>query len=133
MQESRARFNQYMVNECCPLCGTEAEDRVHFFAVCSRLVDRKSTKFICELVSILSIRNSDASVRSLIKNPQCLTQIILDCSVIADARLLEIDGNMLVKIEKWSRSIRSEVRFLAYLLGNKALDSVQWKEALISQ
>ena len=100
LQENRARFNQYKVNECCPVCGTEAEERVHFLAVCSRLVESRQG-FICELVSILSIsRNSDASVRSLIKGPQCLTQIILDCSVIADARLLERDEDMLVKIEK---------------------------------
>ena len=104
LQENRARFSQYKVNECCPLCGIEAEDRVHFLTVCSRLVESRQG-FICELVSILSIRNSDASVRSLIKDPQCLTQIILDCSVIADARLLEIDEDMLVKIEKWSRNM----------------------------
>ena len=71
-KENSARFNQYKVNECCPLCGTEAE------AVCSRLVESRQG-FICELVSILSIRNSDANVRSLIKDPQFLTQIILDC------------------------------------------------------
>ena len=65
--------------------------------MCSRLVESRQG-FICELVSILSIRNSGASVRSLIKDPQCLTQIILDCSVIADVRLLEIDEDMLVKI-----------------------------------
>ena len=72
--------------------------------MCSRLVESPHG-FICETVSILSIRNSEASVRSLIKDPQCLTQIILDYSVIADARLLETDEDMLVKIEKRSRNM----------------------------
>ena len=72
--------------------------------MCSRLAESRQG-FICELVSILSIRNSDINVRSLIKDRHCLTQIILDCSVIIDAKLLEIDEDMLEKIEKWSRNI----------------------------
>ena len=104
LQEIRARFNQYKVNECCPLCGTGAEDRVHFLAVCSRIAESRQG-FICELVSILSNRNSDTGVRSLIKDSQSLTIIILDCSVIADARILHLDEDMLAKTEKWSRNM----------------------------
>ena len=99
LQENRAHFNQHKVNVCCPLCGAGAEDRVHFLAVYSRLAESRQD-YICEPVSILSAKNSENNVRSLIKDPQCLTQFILDCSVTTDARLLDIDDDMLARIEK---------------------------------
>ena len=103
-QENRARFNQHKVNLCCPVCGAGAEDRIHFLTVCSRLAESRQG-CICELVSILSAKNSENNVRSLIKDPQCLTQLILDCSVTVDSGLLDIDDDMLDRIEKWSRNI----------------------------
>ena len=73
----------------CPLCGAGAEDRVHFLAMCSRLAESRQG-FICELVSILSATNSENNVRSLLKDPRFLTQLILDCSVTVDVGLLDI-------------------------------------------
>ena len=84
--------NRHKVNVCCPLCGTGAEDCIHFLAVCLRLAESRQD-FICELVSILSVTNSEYNVRSLIKDPQYLTQFILDCSVTVD------------RIENWSRNV----------------------------
>ena len=76
--------------------------------MCSRLA-RSRQGIICELVSILSAKNSENNVRSLTKDPQCLTQLILDCSVTVDAELLDMDDDMLDRIEKWSRNICFEL------------------------
>ena len=81
---------------CCPLCGAGAEDRVHFLAVCSRLTGSRQG-FICELVSILSTKNSYNNVRSMIKDHQRLTHHGLFSPV--DAGLLDMDDDMLDRIE----------------------------------
>ena len=50
------------------------------------------------LVTIMRPRNTDNIIYTLVKEPQLLAQMILDCSVLADAKQLD----MLISIEKWS-------------------------------
>ena len=78
---------------CCPVFGAGAEHGVHFLTVCSRLAgSRQGFMWTC---LILSAKNSENNVRSLIKDPDCLTQLILDCSVTVNAGLLDMDDDML--------------------------------------
>ena len=103
LQENRARFNQYEINMCCPLCGDGIEDRVHFLAVCLKLAGSRQG-LVDALVTILKSRNTDVRIYTLVKEPQLLAQIILDCSVIADTKQLDINEDMLISIEKWSHN-----------------------------
>ena len=119
LQENRARFNQYVVNTCCPLCGTGAEDRVHFLAVCPKLAESRHG-FMNKLGSILRTKTSESNIRLVTENPQYLTQVILDISVLAKDGLIEIDNAMLLLLENWSRNVcfklhqkRSEILGLA--------------------
>ena len=118
LQENRAHFDQYRINRCCPLCGAGAEDRVHFIAVCSSLEESRRD-LICELVPILKAGNPKFKIVNLLKDSQCLTQMILGCSVTADAGLLETDDDTLGKnrngLGKYTLfCIRNEVCFLVY-------------------
>ena len=56
------------------------------------------------LVTILRSRNTDVRIYTVVKEPQLLAQIILDCSVIADTKQLDIKEDMLISIEKWSHN-----------------------------
>ena len=75
LQENRARFNQYEINMCCPLCGDGIEDRVHFLAVCSKLAGSRQG-LVDALVTILKFRNTDVRIYTLVKEPQLLAQIM---------------------------------------------------------
>ena len=48
-------------------------------------------------------------IRMVIENPQYLTQVILDSSVLANDCLIEIDDAMLLLLEKWSRNVCFEL------------------------
>ena len=56
LQENRARFNQYSVNDCYLLCGAGAKARTHFIAGCSRLEPIRVI-FKEQLTTILSRKN----------------------------------------------------------------------------
>ena len=66
----------------------------------------RTNLIILQCVQPLNIRNSETNIRSLIKDTQCNTNclIVLSCSVIVDARLLEISEDTLERIEKWFRN-----------------------------
>ena len=73
-----------------------------------------------KLGSILRTKNSESSIRVVIENPQYLTQVILDSSVLAKGGLIEMDNAMLLLLESWSRNVcfklhqkRSEILGLA--------------------
>ena len=66
LQENRARFNQYVVNTICPLCGMGAEDSVHFLEVCPKLAESRQG-FMDKLGSKLCAKNSESSIRMVIK------------------------------------------------------------------
>ena len=58
-----------------------------------------------DLPQFIKPRNTDTIIYTLVKEPQLLTQMILDCSVLADAKQLKIDDDMLISIEKWSCNV----------------------------
>ena len=75
-----------------------------------------------KLGSILRTKNSKSNIRMVTENPQYLTQVILDSSVLAKDGLIEIDNAMLLLLllENWSRNVcfklhqkRSEILGLA--------------------
>ena len=65
----------------------------------------KQSSFIDVLVTILRPRNIDTIIYTLVKEPRLLAQIILDCSVLADAKQLELELMTLISIEKWSHNV----------------------------
>ena len=66
---------------------------------------RKQTGFLVDaLVTILKSRNTDVRIDTLVKEPQLLAQIILDCSITADTKQLDINEDTLISIEKWSHN-----------------------------
>ena len=83
--------------------GDGIEDRVHFLAVCLKLAGSRQG-LVDALVTILKSRNTDVRIYTLVKEPQLLAQIILDCSITADTKQLDINEDMLISIEKWSHN-----------------------------
>ena len=47
------------------------------------------------LALIRNIKNSESNIRKVINDPQYWTHMILDCSVLADSGLIEMDEAML--------------------------------------
>ena len=58
-----------------------------------------------KLGSILRTKKSESNIRMVTENPQYLTQVILDSSVLAKGGLIEIDNTMLLLLESWSRNV----------------------------
>ena len=53
LQSNRAAFNQYTVNDTCPLCQSEPEDRTHFILRCKALSDIRS-KYLHDVTRLIS-------------------------------------------------------------------------------
>ena len=92
---------------------------MHFLAVCPKLAESRQG-FMDKLGSILRTKNSESNIRVVTENPQYLTQVILDSSVLAKGGLIEMDNAMLLLLESWSRNVcfklhqkRSEILGLA--------------------
>ena len=85
LQAKRAAFNQYAVNATCKLCQSAPETRQHFIGECEEFkAERDSYKEKLAKSQILS--------RELIlhlENPEILTQLTLDASVIIDTTRLD--------------------------------------------
>ena len=97
LQENRARCNQYTIISIRSMSAIFSVGMVLRTVYTSLQCAQSLTSlsgFICEIYSEINV-----------KTPHCVTQIILRCSVIADAKLLEIHKHMLEMIEKWSRNI----------------------------
>ena len=87
LQANRAAFNQYAVNVTCKLCQSAPETRQHFIGECAEFkAESDSYKEKLAKSQILS--------RELIlqlENPEILTQLTLDASVIIGTTKLDFE------------------------------------------
>ena len=82
LQENRAKFNQYTIDDTCTLCRANAETRVHFLVECSRFSNLRQG-FIQSMRNILMTSNTKSRIDEVLANPEKSTQLILDSSVHA--------------------------------------------------
>ena len=104
LQENRAKFNQYKIDDTCTLCRANAETRVHFLVECSRFSNLRQG-FIQSMRNILMTSNTKSRIDEVLTNPEKATQLILDSSVHARNGDLFIDTEMTDCIEKISRNM----------------------------
>ena len=104
LQENRAKFNQYKIDDTCTLCRANAETRVHFLVECSRFSNLRQG-FIQSMRNILKTSNTKSRIDEVLTNPEKATQLILDSSVHARNGDLFIDTEMTDCIEKISRNM----------------------------
>ena len=82
LQGNRAVFNQFQVNPTCRLCKAEPETRQHFISECSFLNNERAA--YSEKLLKNPVFQSAYIDRSLIKDPEFLTQLTLDASAVLD-------------------------------------------------
>ena len=104
LQEIRAKFNQYTIDDTCTLCRANAETQVHFLVECSRFSELRQG-FIQAMRNILMASNTKSRIDEVLTNPEKATQLILDSSVHARNGDLFIDTEMTDCIEKISRNM----------------------------
>ena len=61
LQENRAKFNQYTIDDTCTLCRANFETRVHFLVECSRLSSLRQG-FIQAMRNILITSNTKSRI-----------------------------------------------------------------------
>ena len=98
---------------------------MHFLAVCPKLLESRQG-FMDKLGSILCTENSESNIRMVIENPQYLTQVILDSSVLAKDGLIEIDMPFCYHLrndhEMYALSYtKSEVKSWVWPLGSRPM------------
>ena len=104
LQENRAKFNQYTIDDTCTLCRANAETRVHFLVECSRFSNLRQG-LIQSMRNILMTSNTKSRIDEVLTNQEKATQLILDSSVRARNGDLFIDTEMTDCIEKISRNM----------------------------
>lgn len=78
LQGNRAVFNQYAVDPTCKLCNNAPETRQHLIAECQVYATERN-----DLTGkLLNNPVLPASVRDSVKNPEILTQLMLDGSAV---------------------------------------------------
>ena len=82
LQGNRAVFNQFQVNPTCRLCKADPETRQHFISKCSFLNNERAA--YPEKLLKNPVFQSAYIDRSLIKDPEFLTQLTLDASAVLD-------------------------------------------------
>ena len=82
LQGNRAFFNQFQVNPTCRLCKAEPETRQHFISECSFLNNERAA--YSEKLLKNPVFQSAYIDRSLMKDPEFLTQLTLDASAVLD-------------------------------------------------
>ena len=110
LQANRAAFNQYTVNSSCKLCSVLPETRQHFIAKCVFLEQDRKT-YVEKLIASAIL--SDENILQL-QDPEFLTQLTLDCSVISDIQVF--DSEKLGLLELYTREYISGIhmkRFVA--------------------
>lgn len=102
LQSVRSKFSNKNISACCPLCGIEAEDKVHFILKCPEL-SKVREHFISELESVLSDVDVDVSER-IVCNDELFTQLILDVTNPCIPLVLQTSETVF-KIEAISRGL----------------------------
>ena len=104
LQSNRAKFNQHSVDDTCPLCREEPEDRCHFILRCQKLNTPRSyyvdhlRKLLCEICS-------HEEVNDIMVDQQLILQLILDCSHPAVANVINLTPYLIERIERISRKL----------------------------
>ena len=104
LQSNRAKFNQYSVDETCPLCGEEPEDRCHFILKCQKL-DVPRSYYLDHLRKLLYDICSHDEANAIMVNQQLILQLILDCSHPAVVSVINLTPHLIERIERISRKL----------------------------
>jgi endonuclease/exonuclease/phosphatase family metal-dependent hydrolase len=78
LQSNKAKFNQYQIDETCPLCDDGMEDRKHFIVVC-RCLQLTRDPYMSSLGEVMA-KVDMASWQNIVNNSDLLLQFVLDCS-----------------------------------------------------
>ena len=95
LQGNRAAFNQYQVDPTCRLCSVSPETRQHFISECSFLNPERSA-FIEKLQENPALQHIPSSQ---FQNPELVTQLTLDASVVLDKEKVDKDSRGLLELQ----------------------------------
>ncbi|MES9879604.1 MAG: reverse transcriptase family protein [Sedimenticola sp.] len=103
LQTNKSRFNKYEVDETCPLCRLEPEDRRHMLTRCPALV-KSRTSLLQELQHTV-ISKCGPDTWSQLTTRHRLTSLIIDCTSLVNKQLIPDDRDLLVAVEELSRKL----------------------------
>ncbi len=101
-QATRAKFRQHNVTALCPLCEAEDEDRTHFLLSCSKLEEPR-TRYLPMLLSMAE--RVFGNLFDDAQNQDLISQLIVDCTVLADDHVMSHFSLELDDIEVMSRRL----------------------------
>jgi len=102
LQSNRAKFNQFDIDDTCPLCAKEAETRAHFLLRCSEL--EKPRKYFAEKLEHLMYTNLNYdTARTILTSSSMTLQVILDSSHPSITELELLPEDTIKEVEMISR------------------------------
>lgn len=103
LQTKVSKFNQYEVDDTCPLCQIESEDTCHFIIKCNALHQYR-TKHLNELKSIICEIDEEVW-RTLSHDLLLLTKVILEPETLCKLNMLACNNQTLSNIETCTRKM----------------------------
>ncbi len=103
LQATRAKFRQINTTAMCPLCEAGDEDKIHFLLSCEKLSE--SRERYLPLLITLARNVFENSYNTIVQDQFLISQIITDCTVLADGYIMSHFRAELEDIEAMSRRL----------------------------